>query len=165
MPHVAKLRIVLDCNVYLQAYLSSKGSAERILKLADSDLVEIFTSREVIEELNDVLARPEFVEKFSHLSAESVESFLKRLNAAAKYIRKVDSHFEFRRDPKDARYINLAIQIDADFIVTWDKDLLDLMTGIDDESKQFRRKHQPLRIVEPTEFLSIVGTGDLHLNP
>lgn len=162
---MGKTRIVLDCNAYVQAYLSDKGTAEGILKLAESNRIEIFTSREIIEELKDVLARPEFVEKFSHLTADSVDSFLRRLNALANYVRIVEMHFDFRRDPKDARYINLAIDVRADYVVTWDRDLLDLMTGDDYESKQFRQRSRPLRIVKPYEFLNLVSTIDLSLNP
>ena len=50
----------------------------------------------------------------------------------------------------------MAVEIDADFIVTWDKDLLDLMIGIDVESKEFRQKFRSLKIVEPIEFLKII---------
>ncbi len=34
--------------------------------------------------------------------------------------------FVFDRDPKDAKYVDLAISTKADFLVTRDKDLLDL---------------------------------------
>lgn len=38
-------------------------------------------------------------------------------------------------------------KINADFIVTRDKDLLDLMTGFTDECKEFRQKFRPLKVI------------------
>jgi predicted nucleic acid-binding protein len=52
--------------------------------------------------------------------------------------------------------VNLAVVTEADYIVTRDKDLIDLMTGFDFESKQFRQKFRPLKVVQPIDFLRIV---------
>ena len=49
------------------------------------------------------------------------------------------SVFAYPRDPKDEPYVNLAVAAAADYVVTRDKDLLDLMTGHTDEAKAFRR--------------------------
>ena len=60
------------------------------------------------------------------------------------------------RDPKDEKYINLAVEAEVYYIVSRDKDLLDLMTGHTDECKDFRRRFRPLRVIDPAEFLTIV---------
>jgi predicted nucleic acid-binding protein len=49
----------------------------------------------------------------------------------------VPKEFSYRRD-EDEPYINLAVAAGADFIVSRDRDLLDLMTGYTDECKEFR---------------------------
>ncbi len=59
--------------------------------------------------------------------------------------------------------IELAVECDADFIVSWDNDLLDLMTGIDLESKQFRQRFRGLKIVNPNEFLKAIDEINLAL--
>jgi predicted nucleic acid-binding protein len=76
-------------------------------------------------------------------------------------LNRVSSVFQLPRDPKDEKYINLAIGVEADYIVSRDKDLLDLMTGIDLESKEFRQRFRPLKIVEPIEFLKIIAEETL----
>lgn len=119
----------------------------------------------IFDEVKDVLARPEIVAKFPHATPEAFAAFIKEINNKARFIRSVGKYFELPRDKKDESYINLAVEIDADFIVTWDKDLLDLMTGIDVESKEFRQRFRPLRIVEPIKFLRIVQEKDLNLEP
>ncbi len=60
------------------------------------------------------------------------------------------------RDPKDEKYINLAAAAGAAYIISRDTDLLDLMTGFDEESKNFRQKFRLLKVIEPLEFLKIV---------
>ena len=65
-------------------------------------------------------------------------------------------NFSYPGDPDDEPYINLAITADADFIVTRDKDLLDLMTSYTDDGKEFRQRFRPLKIIEPLESLKIV---------
>ncbi len=60
------------------------------------------------------------------------------------------------RDPKDEKYINLAAAAGAAYIISRDADLLDLMTGFDEESKNFRQKFRLLKVIEPLEFLKIV---------
>jgi len=56
--------------------------------------------------------------------------------------------FELPRDPKDEPYINLAIAARARYLVTRDKNLLDLK---DDEA--LRRLARALTILDPAAFL------------
>jgi predicted nucleic acid-binding protein len=53
-------------------------------------------------------------------------------------------------------YLNLAIAAKAAFLVSRDRDLLDLMTGHDAESKQFRQRFRFLKVMEPGDFLKEV---------
>jgi predicted nucleic acid-binding protein len=53
----------------------------------------------------------------------------------------------------DEPYINLAVEAEADYIISRDKDLLDLMTGYTEECKDFRRRFRPLKVIAPVEFL------------
>ena len=73
------------------------------------------------------------------------------------------SHFDYPRDPKDEKYVNLAIEAEADYLVSRDKDLLDLMSDFSLVGKEFRQKSRPLKIVEPQEFLRILAEKELSL--
>lgn len=68
-------------------------------------------------------------------------------------IKEVPRAFEYPRDPTDEPYINLAIAAHAKYLVSRDKDLLDLMTATDLESKQFRQRFRFLRIIDPAGLL------------
>lgn len=157
-----KPRVVFDCNVLLQAAAREKSVAAKCLNFAEADLIRLYVSREVLTEVEDVLNRPEIRAHFPDLGDEIVGAFLKRLQTLSVLIRPVPKKFSYPRDEDDEPYINLAVAAGADFIVSRDKDLLDLMTGYSIECKEFRRRFRPLRVVEPVEFLRIVAekTGD-----
>ena len=146
-------RVVFDCNVLLQAAAREKSIAAKCLNLAESGLVQLCLSREVLAEVEDVLNRPEIRAHFPDMSDEIVGAFLKRLEKLSVLVRRVPKEFSYPRDEDDEPYINLAVAAGADFIVSRDRDLLDLMTGYTDECKEFRQRFRSLKVVEPLEFL------------
>jgi predicted nucleic acid-binding protein len=90
------------------------------------------------------------------LTAERVDKLIETLKEKAELIKNVPAVFAYSRDPKDEKYINLAAEANADYIVSRDNDLLDLMTGHTDECKDFRRRFRPLKVVDSMEFLQII---------
>jgi predicted nucleic acid-binding protein len=74
----------------------------------------------------------------------------------ATLVKDVPTVFNYPRDPKNEKYINLAVAAGAEYIIIRDTDLLDLMTGFDDDSKEFRHKFRLLKIIQPSEFMKIV---------
>src|SRR5438132_1365376 len=67
--------------------------------------------------------------------------------------------FRLDRDPDDEPYLNLAIAMQPSFLVSRDKDLLDLM-----KDDSFRKAFPGLTIIEPIAFLAHVRVqidGDL----
>lgn len=151
-----KPRVVFDCNVLLQAAAREKSVAAKCLNLAESGLIQICLSREVLVEAEDVLNRPEIRAHFTDISDEIVGAFLKRLEKLSVLVRLVPKKFSYPRDEDDEPYINLAVAAGADFIITRDRDLLDLMTGHTDECKEFRQRFRPLRVIEPAELLRLM---------
>lgn len=160
-----KLRVVYDCNIFWRAFFYSKGLGGECKKLIDDSLILHFISDEIVAEVIDVLTRPETLEKFPLATVEGVHQFLREIVIRSVAVRSPRSAFEYSRDRKDEPYVNLAVEVEADFIVTTDNDLLELMTGIDSESKQFRQRFRPLKIITPREFLNIVYSRELPLKP
>jgi predicted nucleic acid-binding protein len=62
----------------------------------------------------------------------------------------VPKAFTLERDPKDEPYINLAIAAAAQYLVTWDKDLLDLAGN-----ELFRQAYPNLTILDPPTLLRV----------
>jgi uncharacterized protein len=152
-----KVRVVFDCNLYVQALVNPDSPAADCLELALSGKVEPFISRQTLAELKEVLQRPKILRLFPHATLEQIEAFLGEVVAVSTHIRRIPARFAFDRDPKDEPYINLAIAADADYIISRDKDLLDLMTGHTKECKEFRQRFRRLRVIRPQEFLRIVS--------
>jgi putative PIN family toxin of toxin-antitoxin system len=115
---MAKVKVIFDCNIYLQAFLSAKGAASKCLKLVEEGLIELYLSRDIFSEIKDVLSRPEFQAKFPHATSENLTAFLEYLKEKAILIRSIGKYFELSRDKKDEPYLNLAMGIEADFIVS-----------------------------------------------
>lgn len=148
-----KPRVVFDCNVLLQAAARQKSVAANCLALVEKGRVQLFVSNEVLLEIEDVLNRPEVRACFPNLSDETAGAFLKRLQNLSDFVTNVPKRFGYSRDEDDESYINLAIEVSADFIVSRDRDLLDLMTGYADDCKEFRQRFRKLNVIEPIELL------------
>jgi uncharacterized protein len=142
--------------IFLQAVARTKSLANACFTLVKEGILELYLSRETLAEIEDVLTRPKFRNRFPSLTDEMIEAFLKDVKENAVIVKNVPAVFSYTRDPKDEKYINLAVESEADYIVSRDKDLLDLMTGYTNECKDFRRRFRGLKIVQPIEFLNIV---------
>lgn len=150
-------RVVLDCVILLQAAARGKSAAANCLALAEHARIEIFVSEETLAEVKDVLGRPEIRAQFGDLNDELVGAFLKKIEAIATFVDDVPKRFEYPRDRDDEAYVNLAIAADANYLVTRDNDLLQLMTGHSDECKEFRQRFRGLRVITPEELLAKPG--------
>jgi len=112
-------RIVVDTNVlvsYLLAIHSPSGRAfERVLVQG-----QLLMSEDCLSELADVLARPKFD---PYVGRDDRESFL-RLIARVSEMTPITQPIRACRDPKDDRFLELAVSGQADCIVSGDQDLL-----------------------------------------
>jgi putative PIN family toxin of toxin-antitoxin system len=150
------LRVVFDCNVFLQAMSDTGAPSGQCVKLAFEGKAELFISRFVINELRRVTTRPKVVAKL-RLSSDRIDQFLTAIERVATLIVNVPEFFSYRRDPTDAHYINLALAANAKLIVSRDRDLLDLMDRTKPEAADFNNRFPQLQILDPVEFLREVS--------
>ena len=158
-----KLRIIFDCMIFLQAILNEKSIAYKLFEYLENNFFTLFVSREILAEVMDILSRPALRAKYSQITDEATDKFLKRVLIKAVFIKNIPKNFRYSRDPKDEKYLDLALGVKADFIVSRDNDLLDLMTDVSLVGKEFRQKSRPLKIVEPIEFLNLLEKQELPL--
>lgn len=146
--------VVFDCNILLQAAARKSGPAAACLRLAEKDFVRLYLSEEILTEISEVLTRPQVRAQFPELTDDIVGAFIDRLKHTAHTVgRIIPRKFIYQRDVDDECYINLAIEAKADYLISRDRDLLDLMTGHTDVCKDFRRRFRGLKVVTPIEFL------------
>lgn len=158
-----KPKVIFDCMIFLQALISPKGISFKLFEYLEKRTFALFLSREILAEVTDVLNRNYIKKSNPQITDETIEIFLKGILKKTVYIKNVPQSFRYSRDPKDEKYLDLAIETEADYLVSRDKDLLDLMTDISIEGKEFRQKSRPLKIVEPIEFLKIIQEKETKL--
>ncbi len=113
-------------------------------------------SPEILTELHDVLSRSHLRQSFPRLTEEKLEQLIDLLLLKGKLFRNVPRVFDLPRDPDDEPYINLAIEAGARFLVTRDRDLLDLMNWETKEGRGFQSRFAQLKILNPVDFLRML---------
>ncbi|MDZ8238468.1 MAG: putative toxin-antitoxin system toxin component, PIN family [Nostoc sp. ChiQUE01a] len=112
-------RFVFDTNVLISAFLFSQSKPRQALDQA-TVIGVIVLSSSVLSELEEVLYRPKFDR---YLTKKRRQEFLEDLTENAQFI-DVTEQINECRDPKDNKYLELALSGQAECIVTGDDDLL-----------------------------------------
>jgi putative PIN family toxin of toxin-antitoxin system len=119
--------------------------------------VTLDMSTEGYAEIEEVLNRPEVRKRFPLLTAEHVTTFLEGLRGRARMISEVPAVFLYARDPDDEHILNLVLAVKAQYLVTRDKDLLDLMDESNADGVEYLKLAPDLRILDPIAFLQVVN--------
>ena len=155
------LLAVYDCMLFFSA-AARPNRFRPLFNLVERRAVTLCLSAEVLAEIRDVLTRPKLIAKYPALTPDAVDAFLARYLRAARWLNDVPEQFVLQRDPKDSKYLNLAIGAGAPDVVTLDRDLLDLAHPDNSEGKDFRARFPAIQILEPAAFEAEVtkGLGD-----
>ena len=147
-------RVVFDCNVFVQSLANEESDAARAFELVEEGAITLFVSDEVLAEIWDVLNRSYIRQLMPRINDQRVTALFQRLEQKAIHIKNVPEEFQYERDPKDERYINLALVASARYLVSKDKDLLDLMHPSVDGSPSFFNRYPMLKILKVSASLS-----------
>lgn len=145
---------VFDTVVLLQAGARPDGPAGACLRLVTEGKVVLFVSAEGLAEIEDVLRRDRTRSKFPALTAEAVDVFLRGLRETTHLTNDVPAIVHLLRDPDDEHILNLAIAAGVQFLVTRDKDLVDLMGEGGPDGVALHQLCPKLAIVHPVAFLA-----------
>lgn len=119
------MRAVIDTNILVSGLIRKQGLPGQVLRrLRDGDFSIIY-SVPIMVEVVDVLSRPQIQRKYQVMS-DDITALINLVRLRGELVspnRKIDTC----RDPKDNRFLESAIEGDADMIVSGDKDLLDLV--------------------------------------
>jgi uncharacterized protein len=114
------LKVVLDTNILISAFVFPGGPPETVFRLALERRVEIVTSPALLAEFARVLDL-----KFGW-EPEKVESAVRQISRIASIVRPARSLRVVADDPDDDRVLEAAIEARADVIVSGDHHLLAL---------------------------------------
>ena len=113
------MRFVFDTNVLISSFLSPESIAAKTLNWAENKGTILY-SHATLTELTSVLSRPKFSK---YITPEDVAGLTIRINAVWLSI-EIINQIKLCRDPKDDKFIDLAINGEALHIITGDNDLL-----------------------------------------
>ncbi len=133
---MSKHRYIFDTNVMVSALLFKHSKPGRAFYTALSKGM-ILISLPVLKELSEVLSR----KKFQRYLLQGEKELFLDIVVQETILIEIVENINICRDPKDNKFIELAINGNASCIISGDKDLLDL--------KLFRE----IPIITPDEFL------------
>jgi len=114
--------IIIDSNIWISFLIGKnlKGLQNHI----DTQNLKIITCNEQLIELSEVFKKPKLKKYFDK---EQISDFFELLDESSKCI-VISTKTDICRDPKDNYLVSLAIDSNANFLITGDKDLLELNT-------------------------------------
>jgi uncharacterized protein len=113
--------IVIDTNVLLSAVLSPNGTSRKALNKVYKEF-KIAQSDETYQELNTRICKRKFDK---YISDEDRQDFLDIVKKSSQFI-EIKSQINTCRDPDDNKFLELAKDANAEFLITGDQDLLSL---------------------------------------
>jgi uncharacterized protein len=134
------IRVVLDANVLVSGILSSNGAPARILDAWRERRLQLCVSTPILDEVARVLRYPKIAKRHGW-TEEETDVFVSTLASLSVPTMPEISLEVIVRDPTDNRYLECAVAARARYVVSGDRDLLDLQT------------YEEIAIVTPRVFL------------
>jgi putative PIN family toxin of toxin-antitoxin system len=131
------MKIVLDANIFISSFFWG-GNPRSVLERVISKKDELFISKEILNEIEDVVNRPKF-----HAEKSKIEYFIKSIEEISNLITIRKKVKNGSRDIKDNKYLECGIAGKADYIVSGDIHLLEL------------KLYENINIVTAKEYLKI----------
>jgi hypothetical protein len=134
--------IVFDASAVVSAALKADSVPEQALLRAEE--VDVFALSAAVEaEIAEVFGRPRFARA---IARERRDRFLNILRGAAIWFQPAE-HVTDCRDPKDNKYLELALAAGAETVVSGDLDLLVL------------HPWRGVRILRPVDYLALTASS------
>jgi putative PIN family toxin of toxin-antitoxin system len=134
------IRVVIDANVFVSAALKPHSKPAQIIDLVKEGKIALVISHTILEELKRVFRYPKIRKELCLTESEIDEALAEIAQAAILMPGKIQIR-AIKDDPEDNRYLECAVEGQADFIISGDKHLLNLKT------------YQGITIVTPMVFL------------
>jgi putative PIN family toxin of toxin-antitoxin system len=138
------LNIILDTNILFSALAFDKHVEDLVRKVLDDyKNFTVWRSDETLIELQQKLTSKKFLDyrKFDLNQVQELLDWYKLNTRLAEVSEKVT----ISRDPGDNKFLELAKAIDADYIISGDKDLLEI------------GEFEGVKILKPSVFLQEIG--------
>ena len=115
----SSMRLVIDTNVLVSAILSPVSISAKVLNWGEDNGVILYSTATLAEVLS-VLGRSKFSKYIDH---DDIDGLSIRIKTAWLLI-EILNQVQLCRDPKDDKFIDLALNGEASHLITGDNDLL-----------------------------------------
>ena len=115
----SSMRLVLDTNVLVSAILSPASISAKILNWGEDNGVILYSAA-TLNEVLSVLGRSKFSKYIDHDDIDGLSIRIKTVWLFVEILNQV----QLCRDPKDDKFIDLALNGKASHLITGDSDLL-----------------------------------------
>lgn len=132
------MRVVIDTNAWISRLLIADSVSAQAVDMA-MEQAEVVVSESTLGELADLLSRDKWDR---YVTIEDRQEFMQRLMQIT-ILRPVISQIDDCRDPRDNKFLALAFDSEAEFIITGDKDLLVL------------HPWRGIQMIKPSDFLAL----------
>ena len=137
-------KVVIDANVIISAAFGGKPLEAVVRAIKEH---EVYLSQSIKEELRGVISK--LSKKLSEEQVSFIQEKMKQILNMAKHI-PVSTHVALSRDTKDDHYLSLCKEVEADFLITGDKDLLNI------PQVTLKKNGISCQIITPQTFMDIV---------
>ena len=134
-----EIHVIFDANIWI-SFAIGKRLSELKVAFAHSQ-VKIFVCRKLLREVGETLKKPKLL---AYITPDR-KNMLLEIMQACQYVN-VSEQTNTVRDPKDNYLLDMASTINADYLITGDKDLLVI------------KNHQHTNIVSFVSFMAIIET-------
>jgi hypothetical protein len=145
------MRVVLDTNVIVSAVLIRGGNEGRILRAWQRGAFDLVLSPAILEEIGRVLSYDK-IRARRWMTDEEIATLLESL-AQDSILVPGQIAVAVGRDPADAPFLAAAVEGRADYLVTGDRDLLEI------------RAYRGVRLIRPGAFVRLLAGTPRHRAP
>lgn len=138
------MRVVVDTNILVRALIMPHGSVGPVILHLRQGHYALLYAWSLLEELVDVLNRPRIRVKYN-LSEQDIHTVVSLILLRGEAVKKPEP-IRACRDPKDDKFLEVAVSGEAEVIVSGDEDLLVL--------NPFRG----IPILPPAKFLQMLAS-------
>ena len=136
------LKLVLDTTTLVSAFFW-KGNEFELFKKIEQGKAQLFISKNIVKEVEDVLNRPKFEGAIKKVNINP-NQIIQNIISVSHLVFGPKLNINVCRDPKDNKFLECAVNANVDYIVSGDKDLLSL------------EYYKNIKIVRTSEILKLL---------
>jgi putative PIN family toxin of toxin-antitoxin system len=114
-----EMKIVMDANIFVSSFFWG-GNPRFVLERVIKGIDELFTTKEILDEVESVMGRPKF-----HADKEKIAYFISSIEEIGNKVVPKRQIKNGSRDKTDNKYIECGITADVDYIISGDVHLLE----------------------------------------